>query len=257
MKIFIIGAGHMGSWLTEELCHDHEVAVFDKDPRKLKYFINVQRFLSVDEVREFKPELVINCVSLNKTEEVFNILIPLIPDNCILADIASVKNGIHDYYKKTGKRFVSSHPMFGPTFGNVRNLSSESAIIIKESDETGKKFFNDFFHSLKLKIYEYTFEEHDEITAYSLSTPFASSLVFAACMKKIDAPGTTFKKHMEIARGLLSEDDYLLSEILFNPYTLKQIESINSQLSYLTHIIKARDFEEMEKFLHKLRENIK
>ena len=76
-------------------------------------------------------------------------------------------------------------------------------------------------------------------------------------MKKIDAPGTTFKKHLEIAKGLLSEDDYLISEILFNPYTLKQIESINSQLSYLTHIIKARDYEEMEKFLIKLRENIR
>ena len=243
--------------LPEELCHDHEVAVFDKDPRKLKYFINVQRFLSAEEVKDFRPELIINCVSLNKTEEVFNMLIPLVPEDCILADIASVKNGIHDYYEKTGRRFVSTHPMFGPTFGNVRNLSSESAIIITQSDMEGKKFFNDLFCSLKLKIYEYTFEEHDEITAYSLSTPFASSLVFAACMKKIDAPGTTFKKHMEIARGLLSEDDYLLSEILFNPYTLKQIESINSQLSYLTHIIKARDFEEMEKFLTRLRENIK
>lgn len=257
MKIFIIGAGHMGSWLTEELCHDHEVAVFDTDPRKLKYFINVHRYMSVEEVRDFKPELVINCVSLQKTEEVFEMLLPLLPEDCILSDIASVKNGLHDYYKKTGKRFVSTHPMFGPTFGNVRNLSNESAIIINESDAEGKKFFFDLFQSLKLKIYEYSFKEHDEITAYSLSTPFASSLVFAACMKKIDAPGTTFKKHMEIARGLLSEDDFLLSEILFNPYTLKQIESINSQLSYLTHIIKARDFEEMEKFLLKLRENIK
>jgi len=257
MRIFIIGTGHMGSWLTEELCHDHEVAVFDTDPRKLKYFINVQRYMSVDEVKDFKPELVINCVSLQKTEEVFDFLLPLIPDDCILSDITSVKNGLYGYYQKTGKRFVSTHPMFGPTFGNVRNLSNESAIIISESDPEGKKFFNDLFQSLKLKIYEYSFKEHDEITAYSLSTPFASSLVFAACMKKIDAPGTTFKKHMEIAKGLLSEDDYLLSEILFNPYTLKQIESINSQLSYLTHIIKARDFEEMEKFLVKLRENIK
>jgi len=257
MKIFIIGAGHMGSWLTEELCHDHDVAVFDTDPRKLKYFINVQRYMSIDEVRDFKPEMVLNCVSLQKTEEVFNQLLPLIPEDCILSDIASVKNGLYDYYKKTGKRYVSTHPMFGPTFGNVRNLSNESAILINESDPDGKKFFFDLFQSLKLKIYEYSFEEHDEITAYSLSTPFASSLVFAACMKKIDAPGTTFKKHMEIARGLLSEDDFLLSEILFNPYTLKQIESINSQLSYLTHIIKGRDFEEMEKFLIKLRENIK
>jgi len=62
---------------------------------------------------------------------------------------------------------------------------------------------------------------------------------------------------MEIAKGLLSEDDYLVSEILFNPYTLKQIESINQQLSYLTHIIKDRDYDEMNKFLGKLRSNIK
>ncbi len=257
MKIFIIGAGHMGSWLTEELCHDHDVAVFDTDPRRLKYFINVKRFLALEEVKEFQPDMVINCVSLNKTEEVFDSVIPMIPDTCIISDIASVKNALPDYYEKAGRRFVSTHPMFGPTFGNVRNLSNESAIIINESDPEGKKFFLDLFTGLKLRIYHYSFTEHDEITAYSLSTPFASSLVFAACMKKIDAPGTTFKKHMEIAKGLLSEDDFLLSEILFNPYTLRQIESINSQLSYLSHIIKARDFEEMEKFLHKLRENIR
>ena len=82
-------------------------------------------------------------------------------------------------------------------------------------------------------------------------------MVFAACMKKQDAPGTTFRKHHNIAKGLLSEDDYLISEIMFNPNTLKQIEKINSQLSYLTHIIKGRDVEEMQKFLNNLRDNIK
>lgn len=257
MKIFIIGAGKMGSWLTEELCFDHDVAVFDIDPRHLKHFINIQRFMNLEEVKEFNPDLLINCVTLRKTEEVFDQVLPLISDNCIISDIASVKNGLADYYRKSGKRFVSTHPMFGPTFGNVRNLSMENAIIITESDPEGKKFFHDLFERVKLNIYEYSFDDHDRITAYSLSTPFASSLVFAACMKKIDAPGTTFRKHMEIARGLLSEDDYLVAEILFNPYTLKQIESINQQLSYLTHIIKDRDHDEMVKFLEKLRENIK
>ncbi|MCL2155602.1 MAG: prephenate dehydrogenase/arogenate dehydrogenase family protein [Leptospirales bacterium] len=257
MRVFIIGAGHMGSWLTEELCHDHEVAVFDIEPKKLKHFINVKRFLKIEEVKDFNPELVINCVSLNKTEEVFETLFPFISDKCIISDIASVKDGLHDFYKTTGRRFVSTHPMFGPTFGNVRDLSSENVIIISESDNEGKEFFCNLFRELNVNIYEYTFNEHDEIIAYSLSTPFASSLVFAACMKKTDAPGTTFKKHMEIAKGLLSEDDFLISEILFNPHTLKQIESINSQLSYLTHIIKARDSEEMEKLLTRLRGNIK
>ena len=256
MKIFIIGAGHMGSWLTEELCHDHEVAVFDIEPKKLKHFINVKRFLNIEEVKDFNPELVINCVDLNKTEEVFETVFPYVSDECIISDIASVKDGLHDFYTKAGKRFVSTHPMFGPTFGNVRDLSSENVIIISESNDEGKEFFRNLFEELKLNIYEYTFKEHDEIIAYSLSTPFASSLVFAACMKTVNAPGTTFKKHMEIAKGLLSEDDFLISEILFNPHTLKQIESINSQLSYLTHIIKARDFEEMEKFLKRLRGNI-
>lgn len=39
-------------------------------------------------------------------------------------------------------------------------------------------------------------------------------------MKHQDAPGTTFKRHMKIAKGVLNEDDYLLQEILFNPRTL-------------------------------------
>ncbi|NIR17329.1 MAG: prephenate dehydrogenase/arogenate dehydrogenase family protein, partial [Desulfobacterales bacterium] len=68
-------------------------------------------------------------------------------------------------------------------------------------------------------VYEYTFEEHDKTIAYSLSVPFASSMVFAACMKKQEAPGTTFRKHLDIAKGLLSEDDHLLAEVMFNPNT--------------------------------------
>lgn len=256
MKVCILGAGHMGAWLVEELCLDHDVAVYDTDRRKLKYFFNVRRLLELAEVKEFEPELLINAVSLPNVYKAFNDALPHIPEDCILSDIASVKTGIHDYYKELGKRFVSTHPMFGPTFANIRDLRDENAIIIKESEEEGKEFFRDFYKGLNLHVYEYTFEEHDKTIAYSLSVPFASSMVFAACMKKQEAPGTTFRKHLEIARGLLSEDDHLLAEVMFNPHTVRQIEEINSQLAYLTHIIRGRDYEEMGKFLNKLRNNI-
>jgi len=246
----------MGVWLSEELCHDYEVAVYDADPKKLKHFFNVKRFMKMEEVSDFDPDLVINCVTLHITEDIFKEVIPLVSKECILSDIASVKNNLKEFYNSTGMRFVSTHPMFGPTFGNVRDLSNESSIIIEESDEDGKNFFRKFYSDLKIRLYEYTFEKHDEVIAYSLSTPFASSIVFAACMKKIDAPGTTFKKHLEIARGVMSEDKYLISEILFNPNTLAQIESINSQISYLAHIIKGKDYDEMEKLLEKLKNNI-
>ncbi|MDY7038025.1 MAG: prephenate dehydrogenase/arogenate dehydrogenase family protein [Thermodesulfobacteriota bacterium] len=256
MRIFILGAGHMGTWLVEEFCLDHEVAVFDPDRKKLKYFFNVNRFLDLKEVKDFEPEIVINAVNLPNVFKAFDEVFPWLPEDCILSDLASVKTGFFEYYKNLGKRFVSTHPMFGPTFANIRDLRNENAIIIKESDEEGKEFFTDFYKSIKLNIYEYTFEEHDSTIAYSLSIPFASSMVFASCMKKQEAPGTTFRKHFDIAKGLLSEDDHLLVEIMFNPYTIKQIEEINSRLSYLTHIIRGKDYEEMKKFLDRLRNNI-
>jgi len=109
---------------------------------------------------------------------------------------------------------------------------------------------------LKLKIFEYSFDEHDETIAYSLSIPFASTLVFASVMVPQEAPGTTFKRHMDIAKGLLSEDDYLLTEILFNPYTHNQVEKIRAELKILMEIIDEKDSERMQKFLKMVRKNI-
>ena len=76
-------------------------------------------------------------------------------------------------------------------------------------------------------------------------------------MKHQEAPGTTFKKHMAIARGLLSEDDYLLQEILFNPRTPAQEENVRLELKQLLEIITNRDAEGMKKYLTKIRGKIK
>ena len=120
----------------------------------------------------------------------------------------------------------------------------------------GRIFFKDLFSTLKLNICEYTFEEHDQVVAYSLSIPFASTLVFASIMKHQDAPGTTFKKHLAIARGLLSEDDYLLTEILFNPNTPHQLNKIINELGKLLEIVNKHDSGEMKHFLDGVRKNL-
>ncbi len=256
MKILILGAGKMGTFLTDVLCIDHEVALFDTDPKKLRFVFNTLRLTKPEEVQEFEPELMINCVTLKYTLEAFETILPYLPKSCIISDIASVKTGLQEYYEKCGRRYVSTHPMFGPTFATLDNLSTQSAIIISESDHMGKAFFKDLYRSLHLKIFEYTFEEHDETIAYSLSIPFASTLVFASVMKHQEAPGTTFKRHMDIAQGLLSEDDFLLSEILFNPNTPKQVENIRKELGSLLDIINDKDTERMQAFLKKVRKKI-
>lgn len=256
MKILVLGAGNMGAFFVDTLCLSHDVAVYDRDLERMKYFFRTRRIEHFDEVREFAPDLMINAVSLQHTIPAFEGIIPYLDEKCVICDITSVKNGLPAYYQSVKHRFVSIHPMFGPTFANIKDLNGQNAIIIKESDFEGKEFFRDFFSKLNLNIYEYSFEEHDETIAYSLSIPFSSTLVFAACMKKQEAPGTTFRKHMTIAKGLLSENDYLLSEVLLNPYTLPQVEKIHDQMASLITMIKNKDTRALHNFFAELRENI-
>ena len=257
MKILVLGAGKMGSFFIDLLSFDHEVAVYEKDPLRMRFTYNCQRFTPLEEVREFCPELVVNAVTVKFTIPAFQEVIPYLPKDCIITDISSVKTGLKEFYESTGMHYASSHPMFGPTFANLNQLSEENAIIINEGDFIGRLFFKDIYQKLGLNIYEYSFEEHDKTVAYSLSIPFVSTFVFAAVMKHQDAPGTTFKRHMRIAKGVLNEDDYLLQEILFNPYTHDQVSQIRTELKELLEIIDHKDADGMKKYLKKIRDNVR
>lgn len=257
MKILIIGAGKMGTFFSDLLCFKHTVGIFDTDPQRLRFAFNVQRMTALEEIAEFEPQLVINAATVKYTIDAFKMVMPYLKSDCILADIASVKNGLPEFYESCGRPFVSTHPMFGPTFASLSNLSNENAIIIKEGDHLGKIFFKDLYTELHLNIREYSFKEHDEVIAFSLSIPFASTLVFGSVMKHQDAPGTTFKRHMAIARGLMSEDDFLLTEILFNPHTVAQINKIQEKLETLKEIVAHKDSDAMKCFLEEVRSNLK
>ena len=74
---------------------------------------------------------------------------------------------------------------------------------------------------------------------------------------RIATNGTTYKRHMAIARGLMSEDDYLLQEILFNPRTNEQLDNIKNKLTVLQSIIERRDSDAMKQFLNEVRDNLK
>ena len=247
----------MGSFFLDLLSFEHETAVYEKDPKRMRFTYNCQRFTKLEEIKAFRPDLVINAVTLKHTISAFKEVIPFIPEDCIISDIASVKTNLREFYEQAGHPYVSSHPMFGPTFANLNQLSEENAIIISEGDYMGRIFFKDLYQRLDLNIYEYTFEEQDKTVAYSLSIPFVSTFVFAAVMKHQDAPGTTFKRHMRIAKGVLNEDDFLLQEILFNPYTPGQVSKIRTELKELLDIIDAKDAKAMQAYLRKIRNNVR
>jgi prephenate dehydrogenase len=256
MKIVVLGAGHMGSWLARALAGENEVAVYDTDQRKSEGLENVFHLSHYREIKDYQPEMLVNAVSLQQTVGAFEETSSFLKNDCMICDIASVKGEIADYYRKTGCRFASIHPMFGPTFADMESLKEENAVIITDSCSEGRDFFRRLFLRLGVRIFEYSFEEHDRMMAYSLTMPFVSSMIFAACVSTETVPGTTFKRHVDIARNLLSEDNQLLSEILFNPHSLLELDRITSRLEFLKHIVRGRDYEELAQVLEGLRGNI-
>ncbi|HEX9902732.1 MAG TPA: prephenate dehydrogenase/arogenate dehydrogenase family protein [Acidobacteriota bacterium] len=256
MRIAVLGAGHMGSWLVREMTAAHEVGVLDLDRAKAESLTGVRVLSQYADLADFRPQLLINAVSLSHTVTAFSSAVPHLQPECWISDLASVKADLPGYYRAGPFRFASLHPMFGPTFANAKNLEEENVILITESDPEAAAFFREFFRRLKLNIHEYSFDEHDRLISYSLTLPFASTIVFAACLEAKTVPGTTFKKHHEIARGLLAEDDDLLAEILFNRHSLGQLSRITARLEFLKHVIRDRDTEEAKKFFRGLRRNI-
>ena len=64
MRILVLGAGKMGSFFLDLLSFEHETAVYAKNPERLRFTFNTLRLTSMDEVDAFKPELVINPVTV-------------------------------------------------------------------------------------------------------------------------------------------------------------------------------------------------
>ena len=255
MKIVVLGFGRMGAWLSHVLSKEHALAVYDTDGAKAPS-APISRLARLEEVARIAPDMLLNVVTLPETVAAFTAVAPYLPEGCILGDVASVKGKIADYYRKEGKRFVSVHPMFGPTFADMARVGEENGVIIKESCPEGRRLFEGLFKTLGVRVFEYSFDEHDRMMAYSLFTPFIASMVFASCVNAKAVPGTTFTRHMEIARKLLTEDDSLLTEILFNPHSAGEIEKITSRLEFLKHVIRAQDGDEARRFFRRLRENI-
>ena len=53
MKILILGAGKMGSFFSDVLSFEHEVAIYDTDPQRLRFTFNTQRMTTMEEIEAF------------------------------------------------------------------------------------------------------------------------------------------------------------------------------------------------------------
>ena len=72
----------MGSFFTDILSFQHETAVFDVNPHQLRFVYNTYRFTTLEEIKDFEPELVINAVTVKYTLDAFRQVLPVLPKDC-------------------------------------------------------------------------------------------------------------------------------------------------------------------------------
>ncbi len=256
IRILLAGLGRMGELfyhLLKETDEIESIKVYDIDKSKLKLIEPKDTITKLSDIEKFNPNIIINASPLKYSIQAYEMLLPYTSDKIVLVDIASVKVYLKNFYLENNFSFISIHPMFGPTFADKNNLKNENIIFIKESNSEYIDFFLDFFSNMGLNIFHFSFTEHDKTIAYSLSIPFVASLLFASSIEKHDAPGTTFKKHDNIAKGVLNEDPYLISEILFNPETKEKLQSMDKDLNKILTIIENDDYNSMIELVKSLK----
>ena len=72
MKILILGAGKMGTFFCDILSFDHEVAIFDIDPKRLRFTYNTLRFTQIEEIKDL-PNNKIEINSKNDAKWIFTV----------------------------------------------------------------------------------------------------------------------------------------------------------------------------------------
>ena len=97
MKIVILGAGKMGSFFADVLSFDHEIALYDIDPYRLRFAFNTLRMTRPEEIQDFTPDLVINAATVKYTIEAFQTVLPYLPAHTILSDNFMPKPDTHSY----------------------------------------------------------------------------------------------------------------------------------------------------------------
>ena len=64
MRIAILGAGHMGSWLAEVLSGEHEIAAYDRDETKARRLHYVHSLQDLSEIKAYSPDLLITDIEM-------------------------------------------------------------------------------------------------------------------------------------------------------------------------------------------------
>jgi prephenate dehydrogenase len=264
-SITIIGiTGLMGRWfLTYFASRGWTVHGYSRSKEKIELLAND---LKTDEM-ESKITLTTNLedcvpgsswimlsVPITAHEDMISAVAPLMQQDAVLFDIASVKGNIPSLLDAArqahGIHVLSTHPMFGPGTATMKN---KNFILI---DVEGDKIILDEFKAVieqdKPTMIETTAREHDGMIAYTLGIPHMLNILFGKFLKDRDASlenlvafeGTTFHLQHLISQEVMTQDPYIYATIeLENQAFLSMLSNFKATVDNFIDILQRKDYD--------------
>jgi prephenate dehydrogenase len=234
MKIAVLGAGRMGAWFAKFYKEQgYSVIVADRKKEKaakLGTELGV-KFTDFEEAAK-KADWILICVSINAMEAIVKRISPVVREDQIVMDIASIKEDpvkiMHEHIK-TGV-VLGTHPVFGPGSKGVEH----KAFILTPTNAKEKKFAENFKSWLEMKnarVFVMSPKRHDELISVVLGLPHFLGLVVCDTLleqanfsetKKV--AGTTYRMLFTLAEATALENPELFATLQLNLPEIEKIE---------------------------------
>lgn len=216
----IVGYGHFGRFLHEvgtRFFPELEIRIHSR-----RIEVDGKTFFDLATVAQ--SDVVILCGAISEYEaQLRSVLEHALPDT-ILVDVATVKKHTNELCKRycDGRRFISTHPMFGPESykkhnGNVTGFRIVVTDYALKNDDY--QMLKNAFATIGFLIIEMTADEHDRRLAETLFlTHYVGQSILKAGFGRTEIDTLSFQFLMDAVESV-KDDKQLFEDVYrFNPY---------------------------------------
>lgn len=255
-RILIIGGnGRMGNWLCRFFAsRGHRIRVYDHGE-------NAQFPVDRDLERGVRDaEVVVLATPISATPQLLEKVLSMEPSG-VLLDIASIKTPLIPALRSgasKGAKVCSMHPLFGP---DTPSIIDRNVILCHcgsaEAVEQARTLIDG------ANVVEMEVEEHDPVMAYVLGLSHAVNIAFFETLRQSGrsfqelerTASTTFRKQVESARHVASENEQLYYEIQhLNPHNIETLGHLQQAVADLREAAVKGDREAFKRMMAEGRE---
>ena len=218
--IGIVGHGNFGTFLHElgqRFFPELKIKIYSR-----RYHPDGVTFFSLEETSVC--DIVILCGAIHEYEEQLKLVLTHALPETVIIDVATVKKHTSELLRKycEGRRFISTHPMFGPESyqkhgGNVNGFRIVVTDYVLANDMY--QLIKNRFATLGFVIIEMSADEHDKRLAETLFlTHYVGQSILKGGFERTSIDTLSFQFLMDAVESVKVDTELFHDVYRFNPY---------------------------------------